>query len=97
VKSVQRHASARQPAAGPHLTGWITGYAIGTGVVATVVALVSAILTYAQSIGDEAPKINAALTDAERNTAPLGALRTTIDDVNAIVAGLQRGRVRLGG
>jgi hypothetical protein len=92
---MQRHASARPPA--PHRTGWITGYAIGTGVVATVVALVSAILTYAQSIGDEAPRINAALTDAERNTAPLGALRTTIDDVNAIVAGLQRGRARLGG
>jgi hypothetical protein len=94
---MQRHASARQPAAGPHRTGWITGYAIGTGVVATVVALVSAILAYAQSIGNEAPKINAALTGAERNTAPLGALRTTIDDVNAIVAGLQRGRARLGG
>jgi hypothetical protein len=92
---MQRHAAAKQAAA--HRTGWITGYAIGTGVVATVVALVSAILTYAQSIGDEAPRINAALADAERNTAPLGALRTTIDDVNAIVAGLQRGRARLGG
>jgi hypothetical protein len=93
---MHRHASAG-PAATPHRTGWITGYAIGTGVVATVVALVSAILTYAQSIGDEAPRINAALADAERNTAPLGALRTTIDHVNAIVAGLQRGRARLGG
>jgi hypothetical protein len=82
---------------GSHRTGWIAGYAIGTGVVAAVVALVSAVLTYAQSIGEEAPKINAALSDAERNTAPLGALRTTIDDVNAIVAGLQRGRARLGG
>jgi hypothetical protein len=93
---MQQRASARA-AGGSHRTGWIAGYAIGTGVVAAVVALVSAVLTYAQSIGEEAPKINAALSDAERNTAPLGALRTTIDDVNAIVAGLQRGRARLGG
>jgi hypothetical protein len=75
----------------------MAGYAIGSAIVAVVVALVSAILTYARSIGDEAPKINAALKDAERNTAPLGALRTTIDDANAIVGGLQRGRARLGG
>jgi hypothetical protein len=94
---MQRRAWAKQAAGGSHRTGWIAGYAIGTGVVAVVVALVSAILAYAQSIGDEAPKINAALRDAERNTAPLGALRTTIDDVDAIVGGLQRGRARLGG
>ena len=61
------------------------------------VALVSAILAYARSIGDTAPDITTALKDAERNTAPLAALRTTIDDANAIVGGLQRGRVRLGG
>jgi hypothetical protein len=65
--------------------------------VTVVVALVSAILAYARSIGDEAPKITAALKAAERNTAPLGALRTTADDANAIVGGLQRGRARLGG
>ncbi len=64
---------------------------------AVVVVLVSAILAYARSIGDEAPKISAALRDAERNTAPLSALRTTIDDANAIVGGLERGRARLGG
>jgi hypothetical protein len=75
----------------------MAGYVIGSAIVAVVVALVSAILTYARSIGDEAPKINAALKDAERNTAPLGALRTTIDDADAIVGGLQRGRERLGG
>ena len=78
-------------------SGWIAGYAIGTGVVAIVVVLVSAILAYAQSIGDDALKINESLQDAERNTAPLGALRTTIDDADAIVGGLQRGRTRLGG
>ncbi len=94
---MQRIAWVKQPGAGSHRTGWIAGYAIGTGVVAVVVTLVTAILTYAESIGDEAPKINAALRDAERNTAPLGALRITIDDANAIVAGLQRGRARLGG
>ncbi len=94
---MQRRALGKPAAGDSHRTGWIAGYAIGTGVVAVVVALVSAILTYAQSIGDEAPKINAALRDAERNTAPLGALRTTVDDVNAIVGGLQRGRARLGG
>ncbi|HEY2508677.1 MAG TPA: hypothetical protein VGI58_19345 [Streptosporangiaceae bacterium] len=76
---------------------WTLGYAIGIGVVAAVVVLVSAILAYARSIGDEAPKINAALREAERNTAPLGALRTTIDHATAITAGLQRGRTRLGG
>jgi hypothetical protein len=75
----------------------MAGSAIGTGVVAIVVALVSAILAYARSIGDDALKINDSLQHAERNTAPLGALQTTIDDENAIVGGLQRGRARLGG
>ncbi len=94
---MQRHASARRRAQGTRQSGWKAGYAIGSAVVAVVVALVSAILAYARSIGDEAPKINAALREAERNTAPLGALRTTIDDANAIVGGLERGRARLGG
>lgn len=78
-------------------TAWITGYAVGTTVVAVVVVLVSAILAYARSIGDEAPKINAALKQAGRNTAPLAALQTTIEDASAITSGLQRGRTRLGG
>ena len=39
----------------------------------------------------------AALTDAVRNTAPLGALRTTIEYATTIIGGLQRGRARLGG
>jgi hypothetical protein len=97
VDYVQRQARARRAAGGEHKSGWITGYAIGTTVVAAVAALVSAILGYAQSIADEAPKINAALKDAERNTSPLGALRTTVDDASAIAGGLQRGRARLGG
>jgi len=94
---MRRQAGTQHADAGTHRSGWIAGYTIGTGIVGIVVALVSAILAYARSIGDEAPKINTALQDAERNTAPLGALRTTIDDANAIVGGLQRGRARLGG
>jgi hypothetical protein len=96
MNSVHRLAKVR-PAAGKHQSGWIAGYAIGTAVVAIVAALVSAILAYARSIADEAPKINAALKEAEHNTAPLGALRTTVEDASAIAGGLQRGRARLGG
>jgi hypothetical protein len=40
--------------------------------------------------------INDALTEAVHNTAPLGALRTTIDYAVTIIGGLQRGRARLG-
>lgn len=94
---MRRYAKLRPASAGGRQAGWITGYAIGTAVVAAVAALVCAILGYAWSIADEAPKINAALKDAERNTAPLGALRTTVDEEAAIVGGLQRGRARLGG
>ena len=93
---MRRHASTQHSHTDTG-SGWIAGYTIGTGVVAFVVALVSAILAYARSIGDDALKINESLQRAERNTAPLGALRTTIDDENAIVGGLQRGRTRLGG
>ena len=49
------------------------------------------------AIGNEAPKINDALTEAVHNTAPLGALSTTIEHATIIIAGLQRGRTRLGG
>ncbi|HLM89773.1 MAG TPA: hypothetical protein VK284_12230 [Streptosporangiaceae bacterium] len=84
-------------AAGTSTTGWVVGYTIGIIVVLAVVALVVPILLLAKSIGDEAPKINDALTDAVRNTAPLGALRTTIEHATIIIGGLQRGRARLGG
>lgn len=77
--------------------GWTLGFVIGGVLVAVVVVLVLTILRLAQSIGDEAPKINAGLTDAVRNTAPLGALRTTIEYAVTIIGGLQRGRARLGG
>jgi hypothetical protein len=84
-------------AAGTSHFGWVLGYVIGIVLVVVVVALVVPILLLARSIGDEAPKINAGLTDAVHNTAPLGALRTTIDYAVTIIGGLQRGRARLGG
>jgi hypothetical protein len=77
--------------------GWILGFTIGGVIVLVVVALVVPILLLARSIGDEAPKIDTALQDAVHNTAPLGALRTTIEYATVIIGGLQRGRARLGG
>ena len=77
--------------------GWILGFTIGGIIVLVVVALVVPILLLARAIGDEAPKIDTALQDAVHNTAPLGALRTTIEHATIIIGGLQRGRARLGG
>ena len=82
---------------GPSNFGWTLGWVIGIVVVLAVVALVVPILLLARSIGNEAPKINDALTDAVHNTAPLGALRTTIEHATIIIGGLARGRARLGG
>ncbi len=79
------------------ITDWTIGYVIGGIVVLAVVALVVPILVLAKQIGDEAPKINAALEGAVRNTAPLAALSTTIEHATIIIAGLARGRARLGG
>jgi uncharacterized transporter YbjL len=79
------------------ITDWTIGYVIGGVVVVAVVALVVPILILAKQIGDEAPKINAALEGAVTNTAPLAALRTTIEHATIIIAGLARGRARLGG
>ena len=78
-------------------TGWVVGYVIGAVVVVAVVALVVPILVLAYQIGKEAPEINEGLQQAVQNTAPLAELRTTIDDAEVIVAGLHRGRTRLGG
>jgi hypothetical protein len=77
--------------------GWVAGWVIGIVIVLVVVALVVPILLLARSIGNEATKINYELEKAVRNTAPLGALRTTIDYAVTIIGGLQRGRARLGG
>jgi len=77
--------------------GWIVGYTIGAVIVLVVVALVVPILLLARSIGRQAPMINDALSEAVHNTAPLAALRTTIEHATIIIGGLQRGRARLGG
>jgi hypothetical protein len=84
-------------AAGYSTTGWVVGYTIGGVIVLVVVALVVPILLLARSIGREAPRINDELAKAVRNTAPLAALRTTIEHATIIIGGLQRGRARLGG
>ena len=79
------------------LTGWNVGLVIGLVVVVAVVALVTPIIVLAQRIGKQARRIDAALREAESNTAPLAALTTTMDHAETIVAGLERGRHRLGG
>ena len=78
-------------------TGWLIGYVITVAVVLVVVALVVPILVLAKSIGDEAKMINDSLGDSVRNPAALAELNTTIDHAEVIVAGLARGRTRLGG
>ena len=78
-------------------TDWTIGYVIGGVILLAVVVLVVWILVLAKQIGDEASKINSALEGAVTNTAPLGALRTTIEHATIIIGGLQRGRARLGG
>ena len=84
-------------AAGTSTTGWVIGYTIGIIVVLVVVALVVPILLLARSIGRAAPLIDDQLAAAARNTAPLKDLNTTIEHATLIIAGLKRGRERLGG
>ncbi len=79
------------------LFGWNLGLIIGIVVVLVVVALVTPILVLARRIGRQAPRIDAALREARANTAQLAALRDTIEYADTIVAGLRRGRARLGG
>jgi uncharacterized membrane protein len=78
-------------------TGWWIGYTIGIVIVLVVVALVVPILLLARKIGGQASAINTSLEKSVRNTAPLAALRTTIEHATIIIGGLQRGRNRLGG
>jgi hypothetical protein len=78
-------------------TGWTIGYVITIAVVLVVVALVLPILVLAARIGKEAKAINDSLTVSVHNTAALHELATTIDHAEVIVAGLHRGRTRLGG
>jgi hypothetical protein len=84
-------------AASGSTTGWAIGYTITIVVVLVVVALVVPILLLAHSIGGQAKTINDSLTESVRNTAALTELNTTIEHAEVIVAGLERGRTRLGG
>lgn len=79
------------------LFGWNLGFAIAIVVITVVVALVAPILVIAGRIGRQAQMINEALQQSYRNTLPLADLRKTIDHALAIIAGLERGRARLGG
>lgn len=78
-------------------SGWLFGYIIALVVVLVVVALVVPILLLAHKIGGQAARINAGLEGAVVNTAALKDLKTTIAYATAIVAGLNRGRKKLGG
>lgn len=77
--------------------GWTIGFVVGAVVVLVVVALVVPILLLARRIGGQAAAIDESLQQSVHNTAALAQLRTTIDHAGVIVAGLQRGRARLGG
>ncbi len=70
---------------------------IGLAVVLAVVALVVPILRLARRIGDQATDINDSLLRSVDHTAALGELNATNEAAEAIVAGLTRGRHRLGG
>ena len=77
--------------------GWTIGYTLGIVVVLVVVALVVPILVLAARIGRQAGAIDASLGESVTHTAALSQLNTTIDHATEIIAGLQRGRERLGG
>lgn len=79
------------------VTGWTIGYVITIVVVLVVVALVVPILVLAHAIGKQAKQIDDRLQESVRNTAALGELQTTVEHAGVIVAGLNRGRTRLGG
>ena len=79
------------------MTGWLIGDIIGVVLVLVVVALVVPILLLARAIGKQALAIDESLKQSVDHTSALAGLRTTIDHVQVIVAGLKRGRARLGG
>ena len=79
------------------VAGWAIGWSIGIAVVFVVVALVVPILHLAQQIGGQAADINDSLMKSVDHTAYLGELNATNEAAEAIVAGLARGRNRLGG
>ncbi len=72
--------------------GWLIGFIIGAVVVLVVVVLVVSILALAWRIGTQAGSILSGLQQAERKQ-----LNETIESALAVIAGLKRGRARLGG
>ncbi len=82
---------------GVSVQGWWLGYTLGFLVLLVVLMLVTPILLMARDIGKQALVIDESLQKSVHNTAPLGALRTTITYATTIIGGLQRGRARLGG
>jgi hypothetical protein len=90
-------AVAGDAVGGVSTTGWWLGFTLGFLVLLVVLMLVIPILLLARSIGKQALAIDESLTQSVRNTAPLAALSTTIEHATIIIAGLRRGRERLGG
>jgi hypothetical protein len=84
-------------AGGVSVQGWWLGFTLGFLVLLVVLMLVTPILLMARDIGKQALLIDESLHKSVDNTAPLGALRTTIVYATTIIGGLQRGRARLGG
>jgi ABC-type sulfate transport system permease component len=91
------HALVLASAGGVSTQGWWLGYTLGFLVLLVVIMLVVPILLLAHGIGKQASQIDESLKKSVENTAPLAALRTTIVYATTIIAGLQRGRARLGG
>ena len=80
------------------VAGWAIGWSIGITVVFAVVALVVPILLLANRIGGQAGGYQRFSNENRWTTRQLSAeLNTTIESAEAIVAGLARGRNRLGG
>ena len=78
-------------------TSWAIGYTIAIVVVLVVVALVVPILLLARPSAARRRRSTTASTEAVHNTAALAQLQTTIESPSVIIAGLRRGRARLGG
>ena len=82
---------------GTEHTLWVTAIILGFVVVLAVAALLSILIWLVKIIDRRVVQIGGTLQAAADNTAPLGALRTTIEYATVIIGGLQRGRARLGG
>ena len=77
-------------------TLWVSVIIVGFVVVVAVAALLSLLIYLIKRIDHRVDAIGGTLTAAKANTAD-AALSTTIEHATIIIAGLQRGRHRLGG